>query len=55
MKDLFDIIKNNPKKAIVILLSLLILSIGNMILEGCAYKLHVDKADNLTHSIEIKR
>lgn len=55
MKNLFDIIKNNPKKAIVILLSLLIFTVGNMILEGCAYKLHVDRADNLTHSIDIKR
>lgn len=53
--DIIKFIKNNPKKSIVIFLSLLCFAIGNLLIQGCAYKLHVDKADNLTHSIDIKR
>lgn len=54
MEKFFEILKNNPKKAIFICLAFIVLAIGNL-LTGCAYKLHVDKADNLTHSIDIQR
>uniref|UniRef100_A0AAU8AZE0 Uncharacterized protein n=1 Tax=Dulem virus 204 TaxID=3145681 RepID=A0AAU8AZE0_9VIRU len=53
MEKFFELLKQNPKKAIFICLAAIVLAIGN-ILSGCAYKLHIDKADNLTHSIDIK-
>lgn len=54
MEKFFKLLKENPKKVIFICLSLIVLAVGNLV-SGCAYKLHVDKADNLTHSIDIKR
>lgn len=55
MDKFIELLKTNPKKAILVLLTLLFFSIGSFFLSGCAYRFHVDKADNMTHSIDIRR
>lgn len=55
MEKFFALLKENPKKALAFVIALLAFTVANIFLEGCAYKLHVDKADNLTHSIDIRK
>ena len=52
MQKLIDFILTNPKKAIVVLIALLVFAVGNFFLSGCAFK-GFFKADNVTHSSEI--
>lgn len=53
-EDIFKFISSNPKKAIVFIISFLVFAFGSLFFTGCAYKFHVDKADNMTHSIDIR-
>lgn len=50
MQKLIDFILTNPKKAIVVLIALLVFAIGNFLLSGCAFKSFF-QADNVTRSI----
>lgn len=55
MEKFLVLLKENPKKALVFVIALLAFTVASIFLDGCAYKFHVDKADNLSHSIEVKR
>lgn len=46
MEKFLNLLKNNPKKAIVILISLLVYAFGSYFLSGCAF--HVEGADNVS-------
>lgn len=50
MKELLNLLKTNPKKAILVLISLLVFAVGSFILNGCAF--HVSGADNVTGIIK---
>lgn len=49
MEKFIDLLKNNPKKALVILIALIFIAVGNIFLNGCAF--HLSGADNVTGSI----
>lgn len=51
--DLIKKIKNPVAKLIFIILFLFCSGIVIFFTSGCAYKMHVDKVDNLTKSVEI--
>lgn len=50
MEKFIELLKNNPKKAIVILIALLVFAVGNVIINGCAF--HLSGADNVSGSIK---
>lgn len=47
MEKLLNLLKTNPKKAILILISLLVYAVGSYFITGCAFH-----ADNVTGFIE---
>lgn len=55
MDKFIELLKTNPKKAILVLLTLLFFAVGSLFLSGCAYKFHADKLDNVTHEFIMKR
>lgn len=50
MDKFFQLLKQNPKKAILVLITLLVFSIGAQFIQGCAF--HLSGADNVSGSIE---
>lgn len=46
MKVFLNLIKTNPKKAILVLISLLVFAIGTFLSSGCAFSIH--GADNVS-------
>lgn len=50
MEKLLNLLKTNPKKAILILISLLVYAVGSYFITGCAF--HLNGADNVTGFIK---
>lgn len=46
MDKFFQLVKQNPKKAILVLITLFIFTIGSYFIQGCAF--HLSGADNVT-------
>lgn len=53
MEKFLELVKNNPKKAIVVAITLLVFAVGNFI-TGCTYRYHADRIDNITKDIKIR-
>lgn len=47
MEKFIELLKENPKKAIVVAICILVFAIGNFVV-GCAGRVHFDKIDNFT-------
>lgn len=50
MQKFIDLLKSNPKKAILVLIVLLVYAVGSYFITGCAF--HLSGADNVTGSIK---
>lgn len=46
MQKFIDLLKSNPKKAILVLIVLLVYAVGSYFITGCAF--HLSGADNIT-------